>query len=257
MPARGSFSPKRKAFLESKRSDFATAVEKGYTADGLSIIIRQYFRRFPIDLDDDEDPSDEFLAAVDDTAPVPETAEPSDELGPEEHNAAVQAAVERGQRIQAKRGVSCQLFGYEGLDTDDDVQQITRWFTYRYMKDNNVDPRSDNPNNPYNALLRQITGIHSVSKPRQKAPVNIWIRDDSSTAPIRAEIAKLLNGRQVDQKKMVAIRSEAARVAFSNLPDEEKKHWKQCAVKQHQEALDEYERICKGEISSKPEDMQK
>lgn len=115
MPACGLFSPKRKAFLESKRSDFATAVENRYTADGLSIIVQQYFRRFPIDLDDNDEPSDEVLAAVDDNAPVPETTKPSEELGPKEHNAAVQAGLEQGACIQAKQGVSCEMFGYEGL----------------------------------------------------------------------------------------------------------------------------------------------
>lgn len=125
------------------------------------------------------------------------------------------------------------------------------------MKDNNVDPRSDNPNNPYNALLLQITGNQTISKPRRKAPINVWVCDDSSTAPIRAEIEKLLNGRKVDQKQMVAIHPEAAQTVFSKLPDDKKAMWKQRAAEQHQEALTEYERTCKGEISTKPEDMQK
>lgn len=125
------------------------------------------------------------------------------------------------------------------------------------MKDNNVDPRSDDPKNPYNALLLRITGNPSTSKPRRKAPVNIWLHDESSIAPVRAEIQKLLNGQEVEQKKMVAIRSEAAQMAFSRLPEEDKRMWKQRADEQHKEAMDEYERICKGEISSKPEDMQK
>lgn len=67
MPSRGAFSNKRKAFLKSKQADFATAVEDGHTADTLAIIRRQYFKRFPVDLSDDEEPSDEALAAVDAT----------------------------------------------------------------------------------------------------------------------------------------------------------------------------------------------
>lgn len=114
MPARGSFSPKRKAFLESKRADFATAVEGGYTADALSIIIRQYFKRFPIDLDDDTEPSDEALAAVDDNATEAEVECPSEDLGPEEHATAIQATLDRQVRVQAKRGVSDPLFGSDG-----------------------------------------------------------------------------------------------------------------------------------------------
>lgn len=125
MPARGLFSPKRKAFLESKREKFATAVENGYSADGLSNIVRQYFKRFPIDLDDDEEPSNEVLAAVDDNAPEPDVMEPSGELDPEQYAAAVQARLERQAHIRAKRGVSCELFGIEGLDADDIVKQIT------------------------------------------------------------------------------------------------------------------------------------
>lgn len=121
MPAHGSFTPKRKAFLESRRPQFATAVENGFSADGISNIIRQYFKRFPIDLDDNEEPSDEVLAAVDDNAPDPDVMEPSEDLSPEQHTAAVKAALEQRARIQAKRGVSCELFGIEDLDADDIV----------------------------------------------------------------------------------------------------------------------------------------
>lgn len=120
-----------------------------------------------------------------------------------------------------------------------------------------MDPRSDNPKNPYNALLLQINGNSPGSKPRRKAPVNIWVRDESSTTPIKTEIQKLLNGQEVGWKRMVAIRSEAARIAFSKLSNGEKKKWKRLADSQHKEAMDEYERLCRGDISSKPEDMQK
>lgn len=114
MPARGSFSVKRKEFLESKRPDFATAVENKHTIDGLAVILRQYFKRFPVELEDHIDPTDEALAAVDDAAPDPDIQEPLDLLGPEEYAAALSASQEHQFCVQAKRGVSCALFGLDG-----------------------------------------------------------------------------------------------------------------------------------------------
>lgn len=115
MPPRGAFSAKRKAFLESKQANFTAAVENSRTANGLAVIFRQYFKRFPIDLDDNVEPTDNALATVDDNAADPDLEEPSDSLGPEEHAAALKALKARQAHIQAKRGVSCALFGVEGV----------------------------------------------------------------------------------------------------------------------------------------------
>lgn len=115
MPARSTFSDKHRAFLESKKAEFAAAVENKHISETLAVIFRQFFKRFPIDLDDDQEPSDEMLAGVDDSAADPDIEEPSESLGPDEYAAAVDASKARQLRIQAKRAVSCAMFGLEGI----------------------------------------------------------------------------------------------------------------------------------------------
>lgn len=71
MPNPGSFHGARKAFLLSQKAEFAAAVKDHNAAEILSQILRRFFKRFPIDLPDDYEPSEAQLAAVDDDAPDP------------------------------------------------------------------------------------------------------------------------------------------------------------------------------------------
>lgn len=71
MPNPGSFHGARKAFLISQKAEYAAAVKDHNAAEALSHILRRFFKRFPIDLPDDFEPSETQLAAVDDNAPDP------------------------------------------------------------------------------------------------------------------------------------------------------------------------------------------
>lgn len=258
MPAQGAFSCKQKVFLESKRPYFATAVDNKQMGDAVDVILWQYFKCFPINLNDKEEPSDDALAAVDDDAADPEVNEPLESLGPEEYVAAVQASADHQECIQTKREVSFALFGVRGVDTHADLsQQIACWFAYCYTKERNIDPRSNNPRNLYNALLLQLTGNFAAVKPRRKAPVNVWVHDKSSIKPIKDKIRLILNGQVVEQKKMVAVRSEVACAVFQKLPAASQEHWKRVAAEEYTKSMAKYEQVCKEVVSTSPEAQQR
>ena len=73
----GTFSGLRKAFLDSQQDIYAAAVQGKHVADTVADIQRRYFKRFPITLSHSEEPTKEFLDAVDDDAPDPELKPPT------------------------------------------------------------------------------------------------------------------------------------------------------------------------------------
>lgn len=72
----GTFTGLRKAFLDSQQDVYAAAVKGKHVADTVADIQRRYFKRFPITLSHSEEPTTEFLDAVDDDAPDPELKPP-------------------------------------------------------------------------------------------------------------------------------------------------------------------------------------
>ena len=72
----GGFQGLRKKFLDDQQDFYAAAVKDKHIADGVADIQRRYFKRFPLTLSHTEEPTDEFLATVDDNAPDPELCAP-------------------------------------------------------------------------------------------------------------------------------------------------------------------------------------
>jgi hypothetical protein len=69
MPARPVFQGKPLAFLKSTVADYSEAVKQNQKhEEGLSIV-RRFHKRFDIGKPLSDEPSDEFLASVDDDAP--------------------------------------------------------------------------------------------------------------------------------------------------------------------------------------------
>lgn len=84
----GTFHGLRKEFLLQEKATYRLAVTGGYKKDAVADIQRRFFKRFPIDLAPDEDPSAEHLALVDGTDPEPEPVAPNaDVLTPDEYAA--------------------------------------------------------------------------------------------------------------------------------------------------------------------------
>ena len=65
----GTFLGLRRDFMLSEKAAYSKGIKGGFTADALAIIQHQYFKQFPVDLPHDNEPSAEFLEAVDDNEP--------------------------------------------------------------------------------------------------------------------------------------------------------------------------------------------
>lgn len=98
----GAFIGRRKQFLAEQEALYAAAIRDGHVNDTVADIQRRYFKRFPITLSHTEEPTEEFLAAVDDTAPDPELTAPSKD-GTEP------AAYARAQRVYEFQSKELQM----------------------------------------------------------------------------------------------------------------------------------------------------
>ncbi|KAF8971656.1 hypothetical protein BDZ97DRAFT_1650694 [Flammula alnicola] len=168
----GAFRGSRKVFLMSQKEAYIEAVAGNYAAEAVALIQRRYFKRYPVELPHDVEPSEEHLAAVDDDAIDADYKEPdAEKLSPEEYAEAL-VMLERRQKILEFRRA-----------------QIKRWFAYQYMKDHDLDPKETGAHNPYRALLYKLTGKES-NRPRLKPPVNGIQR--SGLASLREKIVREL-----------------------------------------------------------------
>lgn len=107
MGHREAFIGTRAAFLDTQREVYAAAVIGNHIADCVADIQRRYFKRYPIDLDHDVEPSAESLIAVDDNAAEPEPISPdADAMTLEEYDTAVKAFEARQKLIKYRKEVS-------------------------------------------------------------------------------------------------------------------------------------------------------
>lgn len=106
----GAFQGSRKAFLVSQKADYKDGVVGGYAADALAKIQRKYFKRFPIDLPHFEEPTAEWLEAVDDESPDVEQDEPDiTTLDEEQYAMAVEQIQARRLLLNFRKAVSVSL----------------------------------------------------------------------------------------------------------------------------------------------------
>jgi hypothetical protein len=117
----GAFGASRKVFLMSQKPDYSAGVMGGYAADALALIQRKYLKRFPIDLQHNEEPTEEWLASVNndepdpDPDPGPDPVPPDIEsLGEEDYNAAMKELEERQKLLAFRKAVS-EIFGLSCL----------------------------------------------------------------------------------------------------------------------------------------------
>lgn len=103
----GAFKGARLEFLLAQKSLYAAAALKGHTGDTIVNIQRRFFKRFPIDLPDDEEPTDEWLKAVDDNVADPEPDAPDENaLSVEDFTDAMKKFKKRAERLDFRRHVS-------------------------------------------------------------------------------------------------------------------------------------------------------
>lgn len=107
----GTFTGRRKAFLDSQAELYAAAVKDKHVADTVADIQRRYFKRFPITLSHTEEPTQEFLDAVDNDAPEPELLRPEAEgMDDEAHTRALRVYELRKLELKLRKDVSISLF---------------------------------------------------------------------------------------------------------------------------------------------------
>ena len=126
----GSFGATRKAFLMSEKPAYSAGVMGGYTADALALIQRKYLKHFPMDLPHNEEPTDKWLASVNDEEPDPEQVPPDIEsLSKEDYIAATKELEERQKLVAFRKAVSeifcvvCLVWS-EGLSSKSNVGLI-------------------------------------------------------------------------------------------------------------------------------------
>ena len=97
----------------SHKPAYSAGVMGGYAADALALIQRNYLKRFPIDLPHNEEPTEEWLASVNDEGPDPDQVPPDIEsLSEEDYIAATKELEERQKLLAFRKAVSalCGLF---------------------------------------------------------------------------------------------------------------------------------------------------
>ncbi|KDR81130.1 hypothetical protein GALMADRAFT_136178 [Galerina marginata CBS 339.88] len=233
----GAFQGSRKEFMLSQREIYSQAVADGHAAETAAEIQRKYFKRFPVDLPHEKEPTPEHLAAVDDDAMDPDYEEPdADKLSPDDYTAAM-AVVEVRRRTLAFRKA-----------------QIKRWLAYQHMKDHDLDPTETGARNPYRPLLFKLTGKGS-NPPRLKSPVNVW------RVSHKAEIEKTLNIRATlhgtKRAGLVKLREQIARELYGKLDEAEQRSWKAAAMEEQREAVAAWKVEMESPPSTDPADRQK
>ena len=89
MSPRAAFSGLRMKFMEEQLEGYATAIIESRENDFVLDVQRRYFKRFPLSLPHDVEPSKESLDTLDDNAPDPEIKEPNQkDMSGEEYKAA-------------------------------------------------------------------------------------------------------------------------------------------------------------------------
>ena len=112
----GTFRGLRKEFLLGEKPAYAAAVTGGYVPDALALIQRRYFKRFPVDLPLDQEPTPESLAGVDDDAADNEAVPPDeDNCAPEVYEALLEQFQERSKLVAVRKAVSRSLFVVFGI----------------------------------------------------------------------------------------------------------------------------------------------
>lgn len=102
----GAFRGSRKEFLTGEKAAYNAGVDGGYAADALATIQRRYLKRYPIDLPHEDEPTADFLAAVDDNTPDAELPPPDEEASTEEYEAEVERRRRRGKLVDFRKAVS-------------------------------------------------------------------------------------------------------------------------------------------------------
>lgn len=262
MPNPGSFRGSRFDFMVSQKAEWARAVEEEYATEMLSTIQCRYFRRYPVDLPHDVEPSAEHLASVDDDGPdievnsaaltdqmvVPMTGHPP---------------CTRGELIRFRKVVSCVHFltWFVSHLRVAVAQQIQRWLVYQYAKDHSISKRKRKGlDNPYIGFFARLSG-RKLGKPRKRTPANVWRKTPGAHADIETEFKRqvqqaIADKKPIASKDLIAKRDAVTRALYKKLPLNEQKAWEAQAEVEAVKAKKEHEESLKAPPSTDPESRQ-
>ncbi|THU75749.1 hypothetical protein K435DRAFT_880234, partial [Dendrothele bispora CBS 962.96] len=240
MPNRGSFQGKRKEFLTGKLDEYGQAVQDGEVADKKAQIIRSFLLQFPLDKDENWEPTDEELAKFDEDTPA---KEPDRDLH-------AMTAEERQQYQEAER--------IRARGDEKKGEQIARWLRYHHNKRNPSTKSMDNKNDPLTILLRKLAGITDSEKPCRKTAATVWAHENADVIEPLYE-AKL--GRVKEREKETGVKEKSSRLTlhqrivreeFAKLTSDEKEKWTSESKEQHENAIEEWEQKQALDFSSDP-----
>ncbi|PPQ76760.1 hypothetical protein CVT24_012281, partial [Panaeolus cyanescens] len=234
----GNFSPLRKEFLETQRVIYDAAYEIGDAKNAMANIFRRYCKRFPLDLPDDTEPSQDHLDTVDDN----EADEESEGEEGEESAEVTTAHKDHAIRIQKTKA------------------KIQRWLNYRYVKSRAPVSKKDAiaQNHPFANLFR-LTENAQKKKPVKPTAINVWSRGHSLAIDKETR-------RRVDDSKgaislakgLAGIRSKVKAEWFGKLDDEDKEHYNFIAQEEHKIAINQWELEKQGlAVDTSPQARQK
>ncbi|KAF9471423.1 hypothetical protein BDN70DRAFT_820018, partial [Pholiota conissans] len=221
----GAFLGSRKEFLAAQQELYATSITENHVADTVADIQRRYFKRYPLSLPHNEEPSSEWLANVNDDAPDEDLLLPDQSaLDEQAFKAAMSTYNEQVKLLKFRK------------------DQISRRLQYQYNKGKAPAKRIEvGSNDPIAIMQAKLTGV-PMKKPRLRQAYNIWERVKTGN---------------VSQHLRAAIRSQVYRDCFNELDEDEKKEYEKEAVEEHKATLAKIEEGLNGPASQDPEDRQR
>ncbi|KAL0572952.1 SERTA domain-containing protein 3 [Marasmius crinis-equi] len=252
----GAFKGSRKLFLESALPGYFTSVLQGVGPEFLQTTIQRYLNRFPIDLDEDTEPSEDELDAVNDEEALPDVYPPVKD--PEETDEAFRTRV--------------AAFEQQKKDTKSKIDQIVRWFKYRLQKHNEGTMKGEP--HPLDILLANLAGIMLTKPGRMRTAYNVWGKEnqeligellverletkDENGSEEEASASGMMDGRASKKKKKgkakkngrkyikngdegyLAVRQEITMSEFAKLSEEVQQEWKMKAEEEHKEQMEKW-----------------
>ncbi|KAF8190124.1 hypothetical protein BJ912DRAFT_850288 [Pholiota molesta] len=215
----GAFQGTRKDFLTAQMDLYAAAVTGNHVADTVADIQRRYFKRYPTSLEHNVEPSEEWLAQVDDNAPDDDLLPPDEALLDKETFDIAEAAYNEQLKALKFR-----------------KEQISRRLIYQHAKANNPTRRVElGCEDPMAILLAKLAGI-PIKKPRLRTASN---------------------DENVPANKRAALRMRVYKEGFEELTQDERKEYERKAIEEHTEAVATIEEALNAPPSQSPNDRQR
>ncbi|PPQ73933.1 hypothetical protein CVT26_006554 [Gymnopilus dilepis] len=244
MPGRERFTGLRKAFLEGELEKYKKAFIDGTKTDFLMDVLRRFLKRFPLNLPDDQEPTPEFLAEVDDTSPDQERVAPDATEMPEDQT--------RYYRLLKE-------FDDETKLIETRKKQIAQWFATRKDKDETGKPeakpalkqnKEHDLNDPMTILTLRLLGRPPV-RPRKSTDYNTWAKHHKEAVDKAYAVAA--NGHTGMNLKL---RARVAQDLFKQKSKEVQKAFAQMAEEEHKEIIKKWDDALQGPASTAPESRQ-